>query len=157
MNRLSAISLFAAVTLAFAAPACSESPVASPVDSSTGTASQFDSKLLKAPAGARVVDDSYIVVFKDDAFTEDAGPERAAHALSRQYADIDVDATFEHGLKGFSARIPEARLRMLLDDKRHQVVGVGQGCAGQHSLVEIERWDGPLPEISVLGPPELRA
>jgi biotin/methionine sulfoxide reductase len=33
---------------------------------------------------------------------------------------------------------------------------LAQGCSGQHSLVQIERWDGPLPKISVLGPPNLR-
>jgi biotin/methionine sulfoxide reductase len=30
---------------------------------------------------------------------------------------------------------------------------LAQGCSGQHSLVEIERWEGPLPPISVLAPP----
>ncbi|MDQ3549288.1 MAG: molybdopterin-dependent oxidoreductase, partial [Chloroflexota bacterium] len=30
---------------------------------------------------------------------------------------------------------------------------LAQGCAGQHALVEIARWDGPLPPISVLTPP----
>jgi biotin/methionine sulfoxide reductase len=34
---------------------------------------------------------------------------------------------------------------------------LAQGCSGQHSLVEIERWDGQLPPISVLGPPPIVA
>jgi len=34
---------------------------------------------------------------------------------------------------------------------------LAQGCAGQHALVQIERWDGPLPPISVLTPPSIVA
>ncbi|HYI14824.1 MAG TPA: molybdopterin dinucleotide binding domain-containing protein, partial [Thermomicrobiales bacterium] len=34
---------------------------------------------------------------------------------------------------------------------------LAQGCSGQHSLVEIERWVGPLPPISVLEPPNMDA
>jgi biotin/methionine sulfoxide reductase len=33
---------------------------------------------------------------------------------------------------------------------------LAQGCTGQHTLVEIERWEGELPPISVLGPPPIR-
>lgn len=33
---------------------------------------------------------------------------------------------------------------------------LAQGCVGQHTLVEIERWDGELPPITVLGPPRIR-
>jgi biotin/methionine sulfoxide reductase len=32
---------------------------------------------------------------------------------------------------------------------------LAQGCTGQHSLVELERWDGPLPPIKVLEPPSM--
>lgn len=32
---------------------------------------------------------------------------------------------------------------------------LAQGSIGQHSLVEIERWEGPLPPIKVLNPPAL--
>lgn len=31
---------------------------------------------------------------------------------------------------------------------------LAQGCSGQHALVEVERWEGPLPPIRVLEPPE---
>ena len=30
---------------------------------------------------------------------------------------------------------------------------LAQGCSGQHALVEVERWEGPLPPIKVLDPP----
>jgi biotin/methionine sulfoxide reductase len=30
---------------------------------------------------------------------------------------------------------------------------LGQGCAGQRALVEIERWEGPLPPVTVGAPP----
>ena len=30
---------------------------------------------------------------------------------------------------------------------------LGQGCAGQHALVEVERWTGPLPPIRAYEPP----
>ncbi len=33
---------------------------------------------------------------------------------------------------------------------------LAQGCAGQHSLVEVERWDRPLPPIRVLEPPPVQ-
>jgi biotin/methionine sulfoxide reductase len=33
---------------------------------------------------------------------------------------------------------------------------LAQGCVGQHTLVEVERWDGELPPITVLGPPPIR-
>jgi biotin/methionine sulfoxide reductase len=33
---------------------------------------------------------------------------------------------------------------------------LGQGCVGQHTLVEIERWEGELPPIKVLSPPPIR-
>ena len=33
---------------------------------------------------------------------------------------------------------------------------LAQGCVGQHTLVQIERWDGDLPPITVLGPPAIR-
>jgi biotin/methionine sulfoxide reductase len=32
---------------------------------------------------------------------------------------------------------------------------LAQGCVGQHALVEVERWTGPLPPIKVLDPPPL--
>lgn len=32
---------------------------------------------------------------------------------------------------------------------------LGQGNVGQHALVQIERWDAPLPPITVLEPPEI--
>jgi len=32
---------------------------------------------------------------------------------------------------------------------------LAQGCAGQHTIVEIERWIGPLPPIRVTEPPEM--
>ncbi|TVR77589.1 MAG: molybdopterin oxidoreductase, partial [Sphaerobacteraceae bacterium] len=34
---------------------------------------------------------------------------------------------------------------------------LGQGCVGQHALVEIERWDAELPPVKVLGPPPIRS
>jgi biotin/methionine sulfoxide reductase len=30
---------------------------------------------------------------------------------------------------------------------------LAQGCSGQHALVEIERWQGPLPPIRAYQPP----
>lgn len=33
---------------------------------------------------------------------------------------------------------------------------LGQGNVGQHALVDIERWEGELPPISVTGPPPIR-
>ena len=30
---------------------------------------------------------------------------------------------------------------------------LAQGCSGQHALVEVKRWEGPLPPIKVLDPP----
>jgi biotin/methionine sulfoxide reductase len=30
---------------------------------------------------------------------------------------------------------------------------LGQGCSGQHALVQVERWTGPLPPIRAYGPP----
>jgi biotin/methionine sulfoxide reductase len=32
---------------------------------------------------------------------------------------------------------------------------LAQGCSGQHALVEVERWGGPLPPISILEPPAM--
>ena len=32
---------------------------------------------------------------------------------------------------------------------------LSQGCAGQHALVEVERWAGPLPPVTVGAPPPL--
>jgi biotin/methionine sulfoxide reductase len=32
---------------------------------------------------------------------------------------------------------------------------LAQGCTGQHVLVEIERWNAPVPEITVSRPPPL--
>ncbi|HEV2237677.1 MAG TPA: molybdopterin dinucleotide binding domain-containing protein, partial [Ktedonobacterales bacterium] len=32
---------------------------------------------------------------------------------------------------------------------------LAQGCTGQHVQVQIERWNGPLPEITVSAPPPL--
>jgi biotin/methionine sulfoxide reductase len=32
---------------------------------------------------------------------------------------------------------------------------LSQGCAGQHALVEVERWTGPLPPVTVGSPPPL--
>ena len=32
---------------------------------------------------------------------------------------------------------------------------LGQGCTGQHALVEIERWTGPLPPIRAFDPPAM--
>ncbi|HET8905903.1 MAG TPA: molybdopterin guanine dinucleotide-containing S/N-oxide reductase [Ktedonobacterales bacterium] len=33
---------------------------------------------------------------------------------------------------------------------------LAQGCSGQHVLVEIERWDGPVPDIKVHTPPPMQ-
>jgi biotin/methionine sulfoxide reductase len=33
---------------------------------------------------------------------------------------------------------------------------LSQGTTAQHTLVEVERWNGPLPAITVTGPPQLR-
>ena len=30
---------------------------------------------------------------------------------------------------------------------------LAQGCSGQHALVEVERWTGPLPPIRAYDPP----
>ena len=32
---------------------------------------------------------------------------------------------------------------------------LAQGCAGQHSLVEVERWNHPLPAVRVMEPPPI--
>jgi biotin/methionine sulfoxide reductase len=32
---------------------------------------------------------------------------------------------------------------------------LSQGCAGQHALVQVERWTGPLPPVTVGAPPRL--
>jgi biotin/methionine sulfoxide reductase len=32
---------------------------------------------------------------------------------------------------------------------------LAQGCAGQHALVEVERWTGPLPPLRAFDPPEI--
>ena len=32
---------------------------------------------------------------------------------------------------------------------------LAQGCSGQHALVEVERWTGPLPPIRAYDPPAL--
>jgi biotin/methionine sulfoxide reductase len=32
---------------------------------------------------------------------------------------------------------------------------LSQGCAGQHALVEVERWAGPAPPVTVGAPPPL--
>jgi biotin/methionine sulfoxide reductase len=32
---------------------------------------------------------------------------------------------------------------------------LAQGCAGQHALVDVERWSGPLPPIRAFEPPEI--
>jgi biotin/methionine sulfoxide reductase len=32
---------------------------------------------------------------------------------------------------------------------------LSQGCAGQHALVQVERWTGPLPPVTVGAPPPL--
>ena len=32
---------------------------------------------------------------------------------------------------------------------------LAQGCSGQHALVEVERWTGPLPPLTILAPPPL--
>jgi biotin/methionine sulfoxide reductase len=32
---------------------------------------------------------------------------------------------------------------------------LAQGCAGQHSLIELERWNAPLPPVRVHQPPEI--
>jgi biotin/methionine sulfoxide reductase len=34
---------------------------------------------------------------------------------------------------------------------------LAQGCVGQRVLVDVERWDGPLPPVRVLEPPEIEA
>jgi biotin/methionine sulfoxide reductase len=30
---------------------------------------------------------------------------------------------------------------------------LSQGCSGQHALVELERWDGPVPPVRAFDPP----
>jgi len=30
---------------------------------------------------------------------------------------------------------------------------LAQGCSGQHALVEVERWRGPLPPVRAYDPP----
>jgi biotin/methionine sulfoxide reductase len=32
---------------------------------------------------------------------------------------------------------------------------LSQGCSGQHALVEVERWDGPLPPVRAFDPPAI--
>ena len=32
---------------------------------------------------------------------------------------------------------------------------LSQGCAGQHALVEVERWDGEPPPVTIGSPPPL--
>jgi len=32
---------------------------------------------------------------------------------------------------------------------------LSQGCAGQHALVQVERWTGPVPPVTVGAPPPL--
>jgi biotin/methionine sulfoxide reductase len=33
---------------------------------------------------------------------------------------------------------------------------LSQGCAGQHAAVDVERFEGPIPEVEVLRPPIVR-
>jgi biotin/methionine sulfoxide reductase len=34
---------------------------------------------------------------------------------------------------------------------------LGQGCAAQSTLVQVERWEGPAPEITAFDPPLMAA
>ena len=118
MNRLSAISLFAAVSLAFVASACSDSLVNTPTDSPSNSGAPFHAKLRSIPHGAQVIEDSYIVVLRDDVAGEPDGLARSVAGFGQRFPDMTIGSTFQSGVKGFSARIPEARLRALLEDPR---------------------------------------
>lgn len=73
-------------------------------------------QLLRSPNAVR---DEYIVVLREDLKT--VGPQGAAAAVARELAGArggEVLHTYEHALKGFSVRMPEARVRELLADPR---------------------------------------
>ncbi len=95
---------FAAALLAVAGCADNTAPVASEQG-----ATQQQVPFLKAMKNG--VPDSYIVVFKDDV-TDIPG-------LSRQLAGVaggKADFTYQHALKGFSIRVPEAAIKGLLNN-----------------------------------------
>ncbi|HVK37045.1 MAG TPA: S8 family peptidase [Candidatus Kapabacteria bacterium] len=118
MIRFSAISLFAAGTLALSISACTDSPLSAPSDNPVPTEGTHARLVAPAP-GASTIEDSYIVVFRDDATLDRPGSlMKTAAGIEHQYPDIDIETTFQHSFKGFSARIPEARLRTLLNDPR---------------------------------------
>jgi subtilisin family serine protease len=124
MYRLTAISLFAAGSLALFLSSCSDVPVAHPTDSpASSQALSGNEKLIAAPAGAEVVEDSYIVVFKKDAVAQTQnGLSKAAAGYASAFPDVTIQATFSHSINGFSARIPEARLGTFLNDPRVEFV-----------------------------------
>jgi aqualysin 1 len=123
MNRLSAISLFAAGSLALAISACSDAPMTA-ADSSTSSDAYFGAgKLIAVPPGTEVIEDSYIVVFKKDAVAErQNGLSKAVAAYAQTFSDMKVEATFSNAFDGFSARIPEARLATLIADPRVEFI-----------------------------------
>lgn len=119
MNRLTAISLFAAGSLALLSVGCSDAPFSAPTDSTNPNETAFGAgKLLPSPADAEIIPDSYIVVYNDDAALTPKGFSKTTASLTAQYPDIKVTSTFELAFKGFAANIPEARLTTLLNDPR---------------------------------------
>lgn len=86
---------------------CSDQQV--PVTPQESANSSSTARLLKAGGGG--IPDAYIVVFKQNA----ANPRALAQQLAAQ-AGGKADYVYEHALKGFSIKIPEAALRGILNN-----------------------------------------
>ena len=81
-----------------------------PPDASQGAAAP-----PKTPTGK--IPDQYVVVLNDD--VRDPGAVASEHA---QRHGAEVIQTYRHAIKGYAARIPEARLEAVRDDARVQFV-----------------------------------
>ena len=103
-----------------------------------GQVAQF----MRSPNAVR---DEYIVVLREDVKTV---AQRGASAIAREMASArggEVLSTYEHALKGFAVRMPEARVRELLADPRVKYIeenGYVQAIGTQSSATwGIDRTD----------------
>ena len=76
-------------------------------------------------------------------------------AVRRSVAQLSTGAWYDPLDRGdLDAMCVHGNPNVLTVDKGTS--SLAQGCTGQHVLVEIERWDGPVPAIKVHTPPPMR-
>ena len=125
--------LFAAITVAAGLAACSDAPSAPEMAPGQAAVSQ-------SARAAKTIPDQYVVVFKDDV--------RDAPGLARQLAAAHggtVKHTYQHAIKGFSARLSATAASALARNPNVKYVEQDQRVqVGSWGLDRVDQRDLPL-------------